>query len=143
MVKASTGALAFLGAAVLAVVVLTIINVSEGDWGNVAAGVVLLVAIVVMCRLAVRPGPRDPVGLGAPYTDVRIEVPDISLYDLRPALPGLMTINLCPPAAGPEIELVFATGEGCGPVEEDFLRSEVERITRRPVLAIRRRGEAR
>jgi hypothetical protein len=58
--RVSTAALAFLGVAVLAIVVLTAINVAEGDWGNVAGGVILLVAILVMCRLATRPGPRDP-----------------------------------------------------------------------------------
>lgn len=80
--------------------------------------------------------------LGKPYTDVRIEIPDISLYDLRPALPGLMTINLYPPASSDrEIELVFGTAEGCDPAREDFLSAEVERITQKQVLAIRTREE--
>ena len=81
------------------------------------------------------------MALGAPYTDVRIEAPDISVYDLR-RVPGLVAINLHPPAAGPEVELVFATAEGAtGPASEDLIRAEVEQFTRRPVLAIRRRAE--
>lgn len=81
---------------------------------------------------------QGPMSFGSPYTDVRIETPDISVYDLR-GLPGLMSINMYPPASGPEVELVFGTAEGRGPVAEHFIRSEVERITRRPVLASRRR----
>lgn len=81
------------------------------------------------------------MNLTAPYTDVRIEVPDISLYDLRQALPGVKNIDLYPPASGPEIELTFGTAEGCAPAEQGYIRTEVERITGRPVLAIRRRGD--
>ncbi len=78
--------------------------------------------------------------LGPPYTDVRIEVPPMmTIYDLR-SMPGLMSVNLWPPASGPEIELTFGTAMGSDPVAEDHLRNEVERITERPVLAIRRRG---
>lgn len=74
----------------------------------------------------------------APFWDVRVEVPDISVYDFR-QFPGLVAINLHPPASGPEVELVFDTAEGAEPVDEDFLREEVERYTRRSVLAMRRR----
>lgn len=76
----------------------------------------------------------------APYTDVRVEKFDLSVYDLPAALPGLVAIHFNPPASGPEYELVFETAEGASPVSEDFLRAEVERITRRSVLAVRRRG---
>lgn len=76
--------------------------------------------------------------LGPPYTDVRVEVPDISIYDLR-GVPGLISVGLHPPASGPEVEFVFGTARGCGAADEDFLRKEVERITRRSVLAVRRR----
>lgn len=75
--------------------------------------------------------------LGAPYTDIRIErcyLPWEYIEALQP-----FAINLHPPASGPEIELVFATAEGCKPADEDFLRHEVERIIARPVLACRRR----
>lgn len=78
------------------------------------------------------------MALGPPYTDVRVETPDISVYDLA-QMPGLMSIDLHPPASGPEIELTFGTAEGAQPADEEFMRREVERATRRPVLAIRQR----
>lgn len=80
------------------------------------------------------------MNLGAPYTDVRIEAPDLSVYALR-QVPGLLRIELHPPASGPEVELVFGTTEGTEPTTEDFIRSEVERLTGRTVLAIRRRSD--
>lgn len=70
--------------------------------------------------------------------DVRIEPPDISVYYLR-QIPGLARIDLHPPAAGPEVELTFIMAEGAKPVDEDFIRSEVELLTRKTVLAIRTR----
>lgn len=78
-----------------------------------------------------------------PYMDVRIEIPDISLYDLRPALPGLMRINLYPAASSDrEIKLVFGTHENASrPDDQEFIREEVERITKKQVLAIRTREE--
>jgi hypothetical protein len=80
------------------------------------------------------------MSFGPPFTDVRVEVPDISIYDLRSSLPGLMAVNMHPPASGPEVEFVFGTAEGAsGAASEDFIRSEVERITGRSVLACRRR----
>ena len=76
--------------------------------------------------------------LGSPYTDVRVETP--SGWQWITALPGLLTINLHPPASGPEIELVFGTGVGVDAADEDYIKSEVERVLQRPVLAIRQRG---
>lgn len=73
----------------------------------------------------------------APYTHVRVEPFDRpTVYELR-SLPGLLRIELHPPASGPEVELIFETGEGCGPADENFVRREVERLTRRPVLTMR------
>lgn len=79
------------------------------------------------------------MSLGAPYTDVRIARAYLS-WDHIEALPGLALIDLHPPAAGPEVELTFGTAEGAEPASEEFIANEVERITRRPVLAVRRRG---
>lgn len=77
----------------------------------------------------------------AVMTDVRVERFDLSVYDLPTVLPGLVSINFDPPASGPEYELTFSTAPGCKPPSEDFIRAEVERITRRTVLAVRRRSE--
>src|SRR4051794_11959806 len=75
--------------------------------------------------------------LGAPYTDIRIER-RVSWQAIE-ALPGLVSIDLQPPASGPEIELTFGTAEGADPAEESFLCAEAERATGCSVLASRRR----
>lgn len=46
----------------------------------------------------------------APFWDVRVEVPDISVYDFR-QFPGLVAINLHPPASGPEVAAALARME--------------------------------
>lgn len=77
----------------------------------------------------------------AVMTDVRVERFDLSVYDLPTVLPGLVSINFDPPASGPEYELTFASAPNCDPPSEDFIRSEVEQMTGRSVLAIRQRSE--
>jgi hypothetical protein len=79
--------------------------------------------------------------LVAPFTHVRIEPPHYTVAELRAALPGLVQIELHPPAAGPEIELVFGT-ETTAPTHpsEARFRAEVERVTGRSVLALAVRG---
>jgi hypothetical protein len=80
--------------------------------------------------------------LVAPYTHVRIEPPHLTVAELRAAMPTLLQIELYPPAAGPEVELVFGTettDAGRLANEHDF-RAEVERITGRSVLALAVRG---
>jgi hypothetical protein len=77
--------------------------------------------------------------LDAPLTDIRIERPRD--WHWVGSLPGLMAIDLYPPASGPEIELTFGTMEGAEAVSEQFLREEVERVTHSSVLASRRRQE--
>lgn len=74
----------------------------------------------------------------APFVDIRIETPDISVSELY-EMPGLVAIQLHPPASGPEVELIFATEEGGEPLEEEHLREEVERVTGKQALASRRR----
>lgn len=76
--------------------------------------------------------------IGAPFTDIRVELFDLSLLELY-EVPGLIAIHLHPAAAGPEVELVFGTPEEDEPAEEEFLRDEVKRITGKTVLAYRRR----
>jgi hypothetical protein len=78
--------------------------------------------------------------LVAPFTHVRIEPPYYTVAELRAALPTLLQIELHPPAAGPEVELVFGTETTAAPVNEEVFRGEVERITRRSVLALAVRG---
>lgn len=58
--RLSAAALAFLGAAMIACIVLAIVNAIIGEWVNVAGAVFLFVLLVFFCRLATRPGPRDP-----------------------------------------------------------------------------------
>lgn len=53
-------ALALLGLALLACVVLGIVNAVKGEWGNVAGAAILLVSLLAMIYFASRPGPRDP-----------------------------------------------------------------------------------
>lgn len=80
------------------------------------------------------------MNLGPPYTDVRVEPFDRpTVYELRMVMPGLISIDFHPPASGPEVELTFATAENAEAVGEDFIKGAVERLTGRPVLAIRRR----
>lgn len=74
----------------------------------------------------------DMMGL----TDIRIVRPP--RWEWIDALPTLVSIDLAPPASGPEIELTFAIEERLG----EWLRKEVERVTGHPVLAIRRRPAA-
>lgn len=102
-----------------------------------AGGTVHATNLGVEVSLRRRPHPAA----GPPFTDIRMVRPDVSLYDLIPALPGLEVIRCHPPAAGPEVELVFATGEGAEPADKDFIRAEVERITGRRILAIRTRQD--
>lgn len=74
-----------------------------------------------------------------PYTDVRIERPrTLGLFD---NLPGLVAIDLQPPASGPEIELTFGTAEGSEAADERFICLRVEKLTGREVLASRRRDQ--
>lgn len=77
--------------------------------------------------------------LGPPYTDVRVERPHMN-WNWIDSMIGLVSIDLQPPASGPEIELTFGTSEGARPVSEELIRTEVERLTHRPVLAIRQRN---
>lgn len=81
--------------------------------------------------------------LGAPYWDVRIAVPDTRLDMLRIGLPNVLSIDLRPPASGPEIELTIGTPAWVEePDEEDVIRRDVERVTNSTVLAMRRRNPA-
>lgn len=86
--------------------------------------------------MSAQPQPR----FGPPFFDVRVERWTCWRFLRWDPPPGLVRIDLDPPAAGPEAELTFGTASGVEPVDEDFLRAEVERITGQPVLAIRRRG---
>lgn len=77
---------------------------------------------------------------GPPYTDVRVEVLEITVAELRREFPyTLMAINLHPPAAGPEIQLTFGTPIGAEPCAEDVIRTTVERSLGCFVLASRTR----
>lgn len=75
----------------------------------------------------------------APFTEIRIE--RIAFFSPFEAMAGLIHIDLDPPSTGhdgAEMGLTFGTALDCLPVSEDFLRSEVERMTQKPVLASRR-----
>lgn len=75
------------------------------------------------------------MNLGAPYTDIRVD--KLALRHVC-EMPGLVAIDLDPPASGPEIELTFGTAKNAEPVEIEFLEAEVERICGYDVLASRR-----
>jgi hypothetical protein len=77
------------------------------------------------------------MALGGPFHDLRVERP--TEWRWIEALPGLVSIDLQPPASGLEIELTFGTAWGSDPVDETFLRKAVESHIGRPVLAYRRR----
>ena len=68
--------------------------------------------------------------------DIRIETP--RTWEWIPQLPGLTSINLNPPASGPEIELTFEQADGVV-LDETFLKGRVEVAARSPVLASRSR----
>lgn len=75
-----------------------------------------------------------------PYVDVRVPVVEITLGELLREWPEtLMSVNLHPPASGPEIELVFGTPEGAEPCTEEVIVAAVER-TGITVLASRKRS---
>jgi len=78
------------------------------------------------------------MSLGAPYTDIRIDRLALP-YVLN--LPGLYSIQLYPPASGPEIELTFATAHDCEPASQGDLENEVVRVCGYEPLAVRRRAE--
>jgi hypothetical protein len=73
-----------------------------------------------------------------PYIDVRVERPHS--WEWIGTLPGLVSIDLDPPASGPEIELTFGTAVGCSPAKEEDIVTEVEQATLCVVLASRRRN---
>lgn len=77
--------------------------------------------------------------LGAPYTDIRIEA--VRSLAMIESLPGLVSIDLHPPASGPEIELTFGTAKNAIPIEVEFLEAEIERLVGRTVLASRRHSD--
>lgn len=79
------------------------------------------------------------MNLGAPYTDIRIEA--VRSLAMVESLPGLVSIDLQPPASGPEIELTFGTAKNAIPIEVEFLEAEVERLVGRTVLASRRHSD--
>lgn len=88
--------------------------------------------------MSAQPQPR----FGPPWFDVRIERAGAQRFVRADPIPGLIRIDFDPPASGPEAELTFGTTiGGVDPVDEDFLRAEVERISGFPVLAIRRRDD--
>jgi hypothetical protein len=76
----------------------------------------------------------------APFTVIRIErPPSLAGLDLsRLSDMGLLSLDLHPSAAGPEIELTFGTAEGAAPVTEEFLCEKLEAATGLSVLASRR-----
>jgi hypothetical protein len=77
--------------------------------------------------------------LVGPYVDVRIERPTdwswINHFD------RLASIDFHPPAAGPEVELIFAMGE-TDARQREGLKQRIEVASHKPVLAIRERGAA-
>lgn len=78
----------------------------------------------------------------APYVDVRIERPrSLSVLDGLMAS-GLATIDFCPPASGPEIELTFGVFAEGIPADgfEAFVRGMVEQVTGQSVLGLRTRN---
>jgi hypothetical protein len=77
--------------------------------------------------------------LVGPYVDVRIERP--TSWDWINDFDRLASIDFHPPAAGPEVELIFAMGN-TDPHQRDGLKQRVEMRTGRPVLAIRQRVES-
>lgn len=80
--------------------------------------------------------------LGPPYVDVRVEVLEITIGEIRREFPtSLHSVNLHPPASGPEIELVFGTPVGGEAAAEGVVRTAVERSLGCAVLAIRTRTE--
>lgn len=74
--------------------------------------------------------------VSAPYYDVRIALPD-TLARLD-NVEGLIAIDMEPPASGPEIELTIGTIDGVERTE-DYVRRQVEIVTRTTALAIRKR----
>lgn len=67
------------------------------------------------------------MGYGAPYTDVRIERP--RFWTWIEGLPGIIAIDMFPPASGPEIEVTFGTHErATSGADEDYIRAECERM---------------
>lgn len=75
---------------------------------------------------------------GPPYFDVRIGTP--LQWEWVGSMPEIVSIDLWPPAAGPEIEITFGTAKGAQPMPEQAMREQVKRCTNRSVLAIRQRG---
>lgn len=76
--------------------------------------------------------------VGAPYYELRIALPD-TLARLD-NVEGLIAINMEPPASGPEIELTIGTIDGVEHTEE-YVRRQVEFVTKSAVLAIRGRED--
>jgi hypothetical protein len=74
--------------------------------------------------------------VSGPYYDLRIALPD-TLARLD-NVEGLISINMEPPASGPEIELTIGTIDGVERTE-DYVRRQVEIVTKSSILAFRRR----
>jgi hypothetical protein len=74
--------------------------------------------------------------VSGPYYDLRIALPD-TLARLD-NVEGLISINMEPPASGPEIELTIGTIDGVERTEE-YVRRQVEIVTKSSILASRRR----
>jgi hypothetical protein len=81
---------------------------------------------------------RPDVTLVAPFTVVRVERP--YSWAWIDALPGLVSVDLRPPASGPEIELTFGTSPDADrPAELGHIRLAVEEASGKSVLAIAHR----
>lgn len=74
-----------------------------------------------------------------PYVDVRIPPMEVTVAELRRDLPSLVSINMHPFAAGPEIELTFGSPAGGVPLTADAISEVIRNCGLGPVYAVRKR----